>query len=280
MKCNTCESNFWRKQSKSKFFPSLETSKQINDTLPTIPSTPLSKLFSFLRLTTLFTTLAPPKKSNPSRSLLHLIWTPTHKAIHLGEKITSKQICGFRKMEVLLENPSKKGWILHLKRCHCGLPFNFSKRPEMAANVNQFTGIPWTSWTSRQSGPAWYLAAALQHTVWCREFYYNMGDVVEKRHPRQWMEDSQSTTLNPWVGPICPPAATHRPFPSFPRAAHGECLQGAQFFFAECMVPFLMNSNKMLQYDTCAYVYIYILYIQIIWIHTYTYASVFICAKV
>lgn len=199
MKCNTCESNFWRKQSKSKFFPSLEISKKINDTLPTIPSTLPVKtlLFSMsYHANHYLRTLPPPKKKQlkplPSPPYLNTNargHSPRGKNHSIRDLWLQENGSPFRKsIKERLDSACKT-------MPPAGFLLIFSKRPEMAANVTQFTGIPWTSWTSRQSGPAWYLAAALQHTVWCRA-------------PTTWVTMKNVTQDSGWRTPNLPLSCT------------------------------------------------------------------------
>ena len=185
MKCNKCESNSWPKQSNSIFFPSLKTSKKINDTLPTIPSTPLSKLFSFLCLTTLFTTLGPcppPKKKSQLKPLPSPPYLNTNARGRSprGKKSHQNRFVASGNKE-RLDSACKTD-------ATCGLSFNFFR------NGRKWLQMLPSSLASHepvepQGNPALPGTWQLPCNIRCGAgLYYNMGDVVEKRRPRQWME--------------------------------------------------------------------------------------------
>ena len=103
-------------------------------------------------------------------------------------------------MEVLLENQSKsskKGWILLVKRCHCRLPSLFRN----GRNGRKCYPVSWWSSGVRQHPmnqlnlkavrPCLVLGSCLA-TEGGAGLYYRGDD--EKR-PRQWMEDSLSTSF-------------------------------------------------------------------------------------
>lgn len=137
MKCNTCESNFWRKQSKSKFFPSLEISKKINDTLPTIPSTLPVKTLLFsvsYHANHYLRTLPPPKKKQlkplPSPPYLNTNargHSPRGKNHSIRDLWLQENGSPFRKsIKERLDSACKT-------MPPAGFLLIFSKRPEMAA---------------------------------------------------------------------------------------------------------------------------------------------------